>query len=187
MTIAVPTTPANYFHLLRHHVLDDEHRPLIVFTPKSMLRLRAATSRLAEFTSGGWQPVLADPDGPDAAAVRRVLLCGGKVYYDLHAARAKNDVQDTAIVRVDQLYPLPATEIVAALDTYRGAQDVVWVQEEPANQGAWPFMALNLPEHLDGRQLRRVSRPPSAAPAAGSSAIHEAEQSALVKQALNLS
>jgi 2-oxoglutarate dehydrogenase complex dehydrogenase (E1) component-like enzyme len=193
MTIAVPTTPGNYFHLLRHHVLDDEHRPLVVFTPKSMLRLKAATSRLSDFTDVGWQPVLADPDGPDAGNVRRVVLCSGKVYYDLHAARAKNDVGDVgdvgdvAIVRVEQLYPLAATEILEALSRYPNADEVVWVQEEPANQGGWPFMALHLPEHLGERHLRRVSRPSSAAPAGGSSAKHDAEQAALVHEALGLS
>src|SRR4051794_21152705 len=187
MTIAVPTTPANYFHLLRHHVLDHEHRPLVVFTPKSMLRMRAATSRLSDFTDVGWQPVLADPDEPDAGNVRRMVLCSGKVYYDLHAARAKNDVGDVAIVRVEQLYPLAATEILAALSRYPNADEVVWVQEEPANQGGWPFMALHLPEHLGDRHLRRASRPSSAAPAAGSSAIHDAEQAALVSEALGLS
>jgi 2-oxoglutarate dehydrogenase E1 component len=187
MTIAVPTTPANYFHLLRHHVLDDEHRPLVVFTPKSMLRLKAATSRLTDFTDAGWQTVLADPDGPDPSDVRRVLLCAGKVYYDLHAARAKNGVGDTAIVRVEQLYPLPASEILRALESYRDAQDIVWVQEEPANQGSWPFMALHLPEHLGERVLRRISRSSRAAPAAGSSAMHDSEQAALVREALHLS
>jgi 2-oxoglutarate dehydrogenase E1 component len=186
MTIAVPTTPANYFHLLRHHVLDDEHRPLVVFTPKSMLRLKAATSRLTDFTDAGWQPVLADPDGPDPSDVRRVLLCTGKIYYDLRTARAKNDVGDTAILRVEQPYPLPASEILHALEQYRGAQDIVWVQEEPANQGIWPFMALHLPEHLGERLLRRISRPSRAAPAAGSSATHDSEQAALVREALSL-
>jgi 2-oxoglutarate dehydrogenase E1 component len=187
MTIAVPSTPANYFHLLRHHVLDDVHRPLVVFTPKSMLRLRATTSRLSDFTDVGWQPVLADPDGPDASAVRRVVLCSGKVYYDLHAARAKNDVTDVALLRVEQLYPLPVAELLRAIEPYTSAQEMVWVQEEPANQGAWPFIALHLPEHLGARQLRRVGRPSSAAPAAGSSATHDAEQAALVREALGLS
>jgi 2-oxoglutarate decarboxylase len=186
MTIAVPSTPANYFHLLRHHVLDDEHRPLIVFTPKSMLRLRAATSRLDDFTSGTWQEVVPDPDEPEASAVRRVVLCSGKVFYDLRAARTKNNVNDVAILRVEQLHPLPGRQIVAALESYANLEDVVWVQEEPANQGAWPFIALHLPEHLGERRLTRVSRPSSAAPAAGSSAMHEAEQSTLVREALKL-
>ncbi len=186
MTIAVPTSPANYFHLLRHHVLDDEHRPLVVFTPKSMLRLRAATSRLDEFTSGAWQPVLPDPDGPASNDVRRVLFCSGKIYYDLHGARAKNNVTDTAILRMEQLYPLPNGEVSRALEQYPNADEVVWVQEEPANQGAWPFVALHLPPYVGGRQLQRVSRTSSAAPAAGSSSTHEAEQAALVREALRL-
>jgi 2-oxoglutarate dehydrogenase E1 component len=117
--------------------------------------------------------------------VRRVVLCTGKVYYDLLAARRKREEPEaTALVRVEQLYPLPATEINAALAAYPHLQDVVWVQEEPANMGAWPFIAINLPEHLGGRALRRVSRPASASPSAGSSTVHEAEQAALVDAAL---
>src|SRR4029077_20735717 len=99
-----------------------------------------------------------DPDDLDAADVRRVVLCSGKVYYDLHTARMKNNVDNVAVLRVEQLYPLPAAELVHALERYPNAKDIVWVQEEPANQGAWPFMALHLPEHLGDRQLRRVSR-----------------------------
>jgi 2-oxoglutarate dehydrogenase E1 component len=184
MTITVPTTPANYFHLLRRHVLDDEHKPLVVFTPKSMLRLRAATSSLAEFTSGAWQPVIPDVEAPPGDTVHTVLLCSGKVYYDLRAARAKTDGGDGfAIVRVEQPYPLPLGEILGVLSTYPAATDVVWIQEEPANQGAWPFMAVNLPGHLGDRRLRSVSRRAMAAPAGGSGNAHEAEQRDVVSRA----
>jgi 2-oxoglutarate decarboxylase len=182
-TIAIPSTPANYFHLLRRQTMSGRRKPLIVFTPKSMLRLRAAASSPEEFTSGRWQPLIADPAGPDPSDVTKVLLCSGKVYYDLAKAREQRTITDTAILRVEQLYPLPAAEITAALSTYPSVEDVVWVQEEPANQGAWPFIALNLPEHVSGIRLRRASRPASASPAAGSHNSHEVEQAALVDDA----
>jgi 2-oxoglutarate dehydrogenase complex dehydrogenase (E1) component-like enzyme len=156
-------------------------RPLIAFTPKSLLRLKAAVSGLDEFTNGTFQTVIGDT-AADPATVRRVLLCSGKVYYDLAAARAEQNRTDVAIVRVEQLYPLPADEIRAELDRFPGA-DLVWVQEEPANQGAWPFMALNLPEHLGGRALSRASRRASASPAVGSHAVHEAQQREVVAAA----
>jgi 2-oxoglutarate dehydrogenase E1 component len=167
--------------------LSSYRRPLVVFTPKSMLRLRAAASRTEEFTSGTWQPVISDAQISDPSTVRKVLLCAGKVYYDLLAARKKHSEQENAeiaIVRIEQLYPTPVDEMSEALATYPNAVDVVWVQEEPANQGAWPHLALSLPEGLpQGLRLRRVSRRASASPAAGSAAVHEAEQAALVEAA----
>ncbi|MGI8681313.1 MAG: multifunctional oxoglutarate decarboxylase/oxoglutarate dehydrogenase thiamine pyrophosphate-binding subunit/dihydrolipoyllysine-residue succinyltransferase subunit, partial [Mycobacteriales bacterium] len=185
MVVSVPTTPANYFHLLRRQALAPVHKPLVVFTPKSMLRLKAAISPTEAFTAGGFAPVLPDPEPPAAESVHRLVLCTGKVYYDLAIGRRKRAGNDTAIVRVEQLYPLPVDELVEALADYPNATDLVWVQEEPANMGAWPYMALNLPEHLDGRfQLRRISRKASASPAVGSSIAHEAEQVALIETAL---
>jgi 2-oxoglutarate decarboxylase len=177
MTVAMCSSPANYFHLLRRQGLSPVRRPLIAFTPKSLLRLKAAVSQLDEFTDAGFQPVI--PDRGAGSDVTRVLLSTGKVYYDLAAHRSENNRSDVAIVRVEQLYPLPAEEIRAQLDRYPNAE-IVWVQEEPANQGAWPFMALNLPEHLGGRGLRRVSRRSAASPAVGSLAVHEAQQRELV-------
>jgi 2-oxoglutarate decarboxylase len=180
-TVAVPSTPASYFHLLRQQALSSRRKPLIVFTPKSMLRLRAATSDPAEFTSGTFQPVRTDPRQPDPAAVRRVLLCAGKVYYELDKKREAVGAADTAILRLEQIYPLPAAEVTAALSPYESLEDVVWVQEEPANQGAWPFVALNLPEHLpSGVALRHATRPASASPAAGSQTAHDAEHTTLL-------
>ena len=182
MTVAAPTTPANYFHLLRRQALNSHKRPLIVMSPKSMLRLRAAASSIEDFTSGSFQPVLADPEPP--ANATRVVLTAGKVYYDLLAARRKAGDTATALLRIEQLYPLPGEQISDALAGFPQARDVVWVQEEPANQGAWAHMALNLPDHLpEGTTLRRVSRKAAASPAAGSSKVHEAEQAALVTSA----
>ncbi|HEY1915005.1 MAG TPA: multifunctional oxoglutarate decarboxylase/oxoglutarate dehydrogenase thiamine pyrophosphate-binding subunit/dihydrolipoyllysine-residue succinyltransferase subunit [Streptosporangiaceae bacterium] len=187
MTVAVPTTPANYFHLLRWQALSGRRKPLIVFTPKSMLRLKLATSAVADFTSGSFQPVIGDhglADDTARANVRRVLLCTGKVYYDLAERRREIEASTgTALVRVERLYPLPIAELRAEISRYPGVQEVVWVQEEPANMGAWPRMALKLPEHL-GLPVRRVSLPPSSAPAAGSATKHKAEHQALINEAL---
>ncbi|HEX8631866.1 MAG TPA: multifunctional oxoglutarate decarboxylase/oxoglutarate dehydrogenase thiamine pyrophosphate-binding subunit/dihydrolipoyllysine-residue succinyltransferase subunit [Catenuloplanes sp.] len=188
MRVANPTTPASYFHLLRRQALSSKRKPLVVFTPKSLLRHRQAVSPVEAFTSGTFQPVLHDDGLAGKAlrpeAVKRVLLCSGKVYYDLLAARADRGIDDTAILRMEQLYPLPVEELRAALATYPNAEDFAWVQEEPANQGAWSFVALNLLEHLDGVRLRRISRPAAAAPAGGSAKLHDAEQAALVEAAL---
>jgi 2-oxoglutarate decarboxylase len=185
MTVAMCSSPANYFHLLRRQGLSPVRRPLIAFTPKSLLRLKAATSELADFTGGTFQPVLPDTVA-DASSVRRVLLCSGKVYYDLAAERQsrieRDGSSDIAIVRVEQLYPLPVDEIRAELSRFPNAE-LVWVQEEPANQGAWPFIALNLPEHLEGRALLRASRKASASPAVGSLSVHEAQQREVVATA----
>jgi 2-oxoglutarate dehydrogenase E1 component len=119
-----------------------------------------------------------------AESVKRVLLCSGKVYYDLFSARAERGITDTAIIRMEQIYPLPVAELKAVLAQYPNAEDFAWVQEEPANQGAWSFVALNLLEHLDGVRLRRISRPAAAAPAVGSAKMHDAEQAALVEASL---
>jgi 2-oxoglutarate dehydrogenase E1 component len=183
MTVAYPSSPANYFHLLRRQAYSRPRRPLIVFTPKSMLRLKSATSEVADFTSQGYRPVLPDPAALDPGQVTRVLLASGKVVYDLEGQRQKAKDSQTAILRVEQLAPLPAREIAAELAKYPNA-DVVWVQEEPRNQGAWPFMALNLPAGLaangQSRTLRVAARPASASPASGSTKKHAAEQAGLI-------
>jgi 2-oxoglutarate dehydrogenase E1 component len=188
MTVAMPTTSASYFHLLRWQALSGRVKPLIVFTPKSMLRLKAASSARAEFTTGSFRPVLPDSGGadagpPEAAAVRRVLLCSGKIYHDLANQRGLDEVTDVAIIRAERLYPLPADEIAAQVAGYPDAETVAWVQEEPANMGAWPYMALRLPGLL-GREIEVVSLPASSAPAAGSAKAHVAEHAALIRAAL---
>jgi len=183
MRVAIPTTPANYFHLLRRQALSPKRKPLVVFTPKSLLRHKLCVSAVTDFTGGTFQPVIPDP-GVDRNAVRRVLLCTGKIYYDLLQARPEGSAHDTAIVRMEQLYPLPVEEIRQALASYPNASDFAWIQEEPANQGAWSFIALNLLEHLEGVGLRRISRPAAAAPATGSTKVHDVEQAALIEAAL---
>ncbi|MEV5541430.1 multifunctional oxoglutarate decarboxylase/oxoglutarate dehydrogenase thiamine pyrophosphate-binding subunit/dihydrolipoyllysine-residue succinyltransferase subunit [Saccharopolyspora shandongensis] len=186
MTVAMPSTPANYFHLLRRHALDNIHRPLVVFTPKSMLRLKAASSPVEDFTDGSkFTSVIDDPAQPDPANVRNVVLCTGKLYYELAAHRDKESITDTAIVRLEQLYPLPHRKLGALFERYPNATSIRWTQEEPANQGAWPFLGLALPElfpQLVGK-LQRVSRRPMAAPATGMAKVHEVEQAEVVRNA----
>ncbi|MFJ6660948.1 multifunctional oxoglutarate decarboxylase/oxoglutarate dehydrogenase thiamine pyrophosphate-binding subunit/dihydrolipoyllysine-residue succinyltransferase subunit [Streptomyces sp. NPDC091377] len=190
MTVAMPTLPSNYFHLLRWQVHNPHHKPLVVFTPKSMLRLKAAASKAEEFTTGHFRPVIGD-DSVDAAAVKKVVFCAGKVFYDLEAERRKRGVTDTAIIRIERLYPLPGAELQAEIKKYANAEKYLWVQEEPANQGFWPFIALNLIDHLDlavgadvphGERLRRISRPHGSSPAVGSAKRHQAEQEQLVRE-----
>ncbi|MBV9592747.1 MAG: multifunctional oxoglutarate decarboxylase/oxoglutarate dehydrogenase thiamine pyrophosphate-binding subunit/dihydrolipoyllysine-residue succinyltransferase subunit [Actinobacteria bacterium] len=181
MTVAMCSSPANHFHLLRRQGLSPVRRPLVAFTPKSLLRLKAAVSQLDEFTGGAFQPIIGDAAAENA---RRVILCSGKIYYDLAAEREARGITDVALVRVEQLYPLPAEAIRTAIDRFPNAE-LVWVQEEPANQGPWPFIALNLPEHLAGRPLLRVSRRASASPAVGSARVHEAQQREIVATALH--
>jgi 2-oxoglutarate dehydrogenase E1 component len=184
MRVAVPTTPANHFHLLRRQALSPKKKPLVVFTPKSLLRHRLCVSSVEEFTTGTFQPVIPDAGITDNGGVKRVLFCSGKIFYDLVQARGDRGITDTAIVRIEQLYPLPVDEVRAATASYPNADDFAWIQEEPANQGAWTFIALNLLEHLEGVRLRRISRPSAAAPAVGSTKMHDAEQAALIEAAL---
>ncbi|KAF3467453.1 multifunctional oxoglutarate decarboxylase/oxoglutarate dehydrogenase thiamine pyrophosphate-binding subunit/dihydrolipoyllysine-residue succinyltransferase subunit [Streptomyces sp. Tu 3180] len=190
MTVAMPTSPSNYFHLLRWQVHNPHHKPLVVFTPKSMLRLKAAASKAEEFTTGQFRPVIGDAS-VDPAAVKKVVFCAGKVYYDLEAERQKRGATDTAIIRIERLYPLPGAELQAEIKKYPNAEKYLWAQEEPANQGAWPFIALNLIDHLDlavgadlphDERLRRISRPHSSSPAVGSAKRHQAEQEQLVRE-----
>ncbi|GAB3564779.1 multifunctional oxoglutarate decarboxylase/oxoglutarate dehydrogenase thiamine pyrophosphate-binding subunit/dihydrolipoyllysine-residue succinyltransferase subunit [Spelaeicoccus albus] len=183
MTVALPSTPASHFHLLRRQAHARPRRPLIVFTPKSMLRLKAAASDVEDFTEGHFQTVIEETSEQiDPKNVDRVLLVSGKLYWELVAAREKAGDTKTAIIRFEQLYPLVPADIAAALDGY-GDAELVWVQEEPANQGPWPFIALNLPEHLGGKTLRVVARRASAATATGLGRVHAAEQKALVNKA----
>ena len=181
MIVANPTTPASHFHLLRRQAYSRPRKPLIIFTPKQLLRLKAAASSVEDFTSGAFRPVIPEHEQLQADAVERVLLVSGRLYYDLLSTRQKTGDTTTAIVRVEQLYPLPAEEIAAELAKYPNAE-VVWAQDEPANQGPWPFIGLNLPDALD-RRVRLVSRPASASTAAGSMKRHAAEQDTLLKQA----
>ena len=185
MTVARPSTPASYFHLLRRQAYARPRRPLIVFTPKAMLRLRGATSDVADFTSGKFEPIIDDARDLDKAAVRRVVLHAGKIHYDIIAEVTKREMTDVALVRMEQYYPLPLKRLHAVLEQYPNA-DLVWAQEEPENQGAWPFVCLELARHLRGRTISVASRPASAAPANGSTKRSAQEQIDLIDHALSL-
>jgi 2-oxoglutarate dehydrogenase E1 component len=189
MTVARPSTPASYFHLLRRQAYARPRRPLIVFTPKAMLRLRGASSEISAFTSGKFEPVIDDARIEDRSAVRRVILTAGKTYYDIlgeveKRTEASGGVKDIAIVRLEQFYPLPAAELNAALASYPNA-DLVWTQDEPENQGAWPFLSHEFARA--GKPIAVSSRPASASPATGSSKRSAREQEELIAHALDLS
>lgn len=189
MTIAMPSTPANYFHLLRRHGLDGIHRPLIVFTPKSMLRNKAAVSDLREFTEMKFRSVIEEPtytEGTgDRDKVKRILLTSGKIYYELVARKNKEERDDVAIVRIEQLAPLPKRRLSETLDLYPNTEEYFWVQEEPANQGAWPTFGLTLPEVCADRLtgITRISRRAMSAPSSGSSKVHAVEQQEILDEA----
>jgi 2-oxoglutarate dehydrogenase E1 component len=180
MTVAQPSTPASHFHLLRRQAYTKPKRPLIVFTPKSMLRLKAASSSVEDFTSGSFLPLINDQQGLEPQNVKRILFCSGKVYWDLLAESQKRGTGDTAIVRLEQLYPTPVEEMKKAIEQFPGAQ-LRWVQDEPANQGPWSYMGLFMPRY--GINFQVISRPASASPATGSAKRHAAEQADLIARA----
>ncbi len=185
MQVCYPTTPAQYFHLLRRQVKQETLRPLIVMTPKSLLRLPQAVSSLDQFTTGGFLPVIGDTVEP--AAVERVLICSGKVYYDLHAEREKRGDQRTAILRLEQFYPFPQTLLQRWLAHYGQARQLFWVQEEPRNMGGWWFMRSRLEALTQaGQELRYVGRTASASPATGSYTLHGLEQQQFIQEALGM-
>ncbi|PKY71206.1 multifunctional oxoglutarate decarboxylase/oxoglutarate dehydrogenase thiamine pyrophosphate-binding subunit/dihydrolipoyllysine-residue succinyltransferase subunit [Brevibacterium ravenspurgense] len=181
MTVAYPSNGASHFHLLRRHAHTENKRPLVVFTPKSMLRLKAAATDVEQFTSGRFEPIIPDTT-VDASKVNRVVLVAGKFYWDLVAERSKRNDETTAIVRMEQLYPLDTDAVKDVLSAYPADAEIVWAQEEPENQGAYPFMALHLDPVLDGRTLRPVSRASSAAPATGLKKVHDYEQAEVIKR-----
>ncbi len=184
MQVCVPTTPAQIFHLLRRQMLRMFRTPLIVMSPKSLLRHKEAVSSLGDLASGGWQNVIDEIDPIDAAKVRRVLLCSGKVYYDLLAWRREQKIADIAIVRLEQEYPFPHDDYKRAVNRYVNATEVVWVQEEPQNQGAWYRLRAYLRADLDASKvLAYAGRPISASPAVGYAAKHAAEQKQVVADA----
>jgi 2-oxoglutarate dehydrogenase E1 component len=185
MQVCYPTSPAQYFHLLRRQVKQETARPLVVMTPKSLLRLPAATSSVAELTTGGFQPAIDDHEIESRDAVRRIVLCAGKVYYDLNAARLKTDDRRVAIIRLEQLYPFPEKLLRETFARYPNAEQLVWAQEEPKNMGGWTFVEPRLMNLLPRCERPvYVGRAASASPATGSYKVHEMEQRQLVNQAL---
>jgi 2-oxoglutarate dehydrogenase E1 component len=180
--VAQPSTPASYFHLLRRHSLGEEHKPLIVFTPKSMLKRKDAASQPADFTEGSFRPFVSDDDA-DPDAVETLLMCSGRITWDVMAERAKQEHPEKwAVARVEQLYPTPSREIAAEIARFPNLKAVRWVQDEPANMGPWPHYQLNVWPHVE-REVQRVSRPASASPSVGTLKRHSEEQAALLGEA----
>jgi 2-oxoglutarate dehydrogenase E1 component len=187
MEVCQPTTPSQIFHLLRRQGVRNQRKPLIVFSPKSLLRHKDATSSLDELTKGEFRRVIGEVDELDAKKVTRVVLCSGKIYYELVAARRDRKIGNIAIVRLEQLYPFPEESFKAELAKYPKATEIVWCQDEPRNQGAWYWIASrqHLARSLTAKQhLLLVSRPASASPAVGYLAKHNAQQKALIESAL---
>lgn len=184
--VCTPTTPAQHFHMLRRQMLRTFRKPLIVMTPKSLLRHKLAVSSLDDLTKGKFHPIIPEIDDIDPKNVRRVVLCGGKVYYDLLQRRREKEQTDVAIIRIEQLYPFPKKELKKELEKYKHVRDIVWCQEEPKNQGAWFSSRHNIEATLNPKQiLNYVGRAFFAAPAVGHMALHVEQQHALVNEALN--
>jgi 2-oxoglutarate dehydrogenase E1 component len=184
MQVCVPSTPAQMFHMLRRQMRRTFRKPLIVMTPKSLLRHELSVSALSELTQGGFAPVLGEQDTLAAKTVKRLVFCSGKVYFDLLKARRQDKITDVALVRIEQLYPFPAEEYAAAVRQYPRAEELIWCQEEPQNQGAWYQIKHRLQEAAGAREVFYAGRAHAAAPATGVSKLHEAEQHALVQAAL---
>nr|VFK18613.1 MAG: 2-oxoglutarate dehydrogenase E1 component [Candidatus Kentron sp. LFY] len=187
--ICVPSTPAQMFHMLRRQMLRPYRKPLIVMSPKSLLRHRLSTATREDLAQGGFQTIIDDVDNPSKKSVLRVVLCAGKVYYDLIEQRRKNNAKHIALLRLEQLYPFPRDEVAAILAQYPSAVEIMWVQEEPRNQGAWDF--INSRHHLagllnPGQTLSYAGRPFAAAPATGRLGLHVKEQQALANRAMTL-
>ncbi|MFO7276647.1 MAG: 2-oxoglutarate dehydrogenase E1 component [Pseudomonadota bacterium] len=185
MQVCVPSTPAQMFHMLRRQMLRSFRKPLIVMTPKSLLRHELSVSRLEDLVDGGFQLVIDEIDDLPPQQVRRVVFCSGKVYFDLLKARRKDGLRDVALVRIEQLYPFPTEEYEAIVRKYSNAREFVWCQEEPQNQGAWYQIRHRLQGPLGRRELLYAGRAPAAAPATGLPKIHEVEQQSLIEAALH--
>lgn len=187
MQIVQPTTASQIFHVLRRQMVRGLRKPLVIMTPKSLLRNKDATSPLSEFTSGGFQTVIPEQDETivkNAAKVKRIIACSGKVYYDLVKKRAEKESKDVAIIRVEQLYPFPHKAFAAEVKKYANATDIVWCQDEPQNQGAWFFIQHNIHENMrEGQKLGYSGRAASASPAVGYAHLHQEQQKALVEGA----
>jgi 2-oxoglutarate dehydrogenase complex dehydrogenase (E1) component-like enzyme len=187
LQVCYPTTPAQYFHLLRRQVRPGMERPLVVITPKSLLRLPAASSAIDDFTQGGFQPMITD-SGVTPETVDRIVICSGKVYYDLLEARKKAGLENVAVVRLEQFYPFPEKRLREVIALYPKAQQFIWAQEEPKNMGGWTFVRERIENTLpQSRQLTYIGRVASASPATGSYAIHQIEQEKLLAEALGVS
>ena len=187
MQVCVPSTPAQMFHLLRRQMVRNCRKPLIIMTPKSLLRHKLCVSSIEDLTHGGFKRVLPEIDDVDASIVERVIICSGKIFYELLEARRLNRTHNIAILCIEQLYPFPGEQLDELLSQYKNTNELIWCQEEPKNQGGWDFCKLRLPAMLNSRwQLDYIGREPSSAPAVGSAKLHANEQQAIINQALTL-
>jgi 2-oxoglutarate dehydrogenase E1 component len=185
MQVVVPSTPAQMFHLLRRQMIRPVRKPLIVMTPKSLLRHPLSTSAIADLSEGRFRPLIDSSAQAEVNAVRRIVFCSGKVYFDLAEARRQKSIDNVAIVRIEELYPFPTEEYANTIYRYSKANEIVWCQEEPQNQGAWYQIRHRLQEPLSERhELYYAGRPGAAAPASGIYALHTRQQEAFVAAAL---
>jgi len=187
MQVCVPTTPAQMYHLLRRQMVRNCRKPLIVMTPKSLLRHKLCVSSLEDLTQGQFKWVMPEVDELSADEIKRVVICSGKIYYELLEARRLNRISDIAILRIEQIYPFPGDKLDALLSQYRNTNELIWCQEEPKNQGGWDFSKLRIPALINQRwQLGYAGREPSSAPAVGSAKLHAIEQKNVINTALNI-
>lgn len=185
MQVANFTTPTQYYHALRKQVLQDKRKPLIIMSPKSLLRHPMAVCNVQELAEGKFQPFIADPSVEDKSSIKRLVICSGKVYYELLKAREESKKEGIAIARLEQFYPFPNKDITSALNGYDKLETVVWCQEEPKNMGAWTFAQPRIQKLLgNGTEVEYAGRQASASPAAGQKKIHDAEQEKLIKEAI---
>jgi 2-oxoglutarate dehydrogenase E1 component len=188
MQVCVPSTPAQMFHMLRRQQVRKFRKPLVVMTPKSLLRHKSSVSAVGELSTGSFEPIIPEVESVDRNKTRRVVFCSGKVYFDLIEAREVNGIKDIAIVRIEQLYPFPISRYADIIEEYRHVEEIVWCQEEPQNQGAWYQVKHRLQEPLaDHQQLYYAGRASAAAPASGIFKVHLQQQQALVEAALDIS
>ena len=184
--VCVPSTPAQFFHLLRRQMVRPMRKPFIVITPKSLLRRKESTSDLNDLATGGFQPVIGEIDALDVKKVKRIVACSGKIYFDLLAERRARNIDDIAIIRLEQLYPFPHEEFAAEMQRYPNAKSVIWAQEEPGNQGAWHrIQHYILRDMREDQELTYALRPSSASPAVGYLAKHNEQQKAVLEAALS--
>ena len=187
LQICIPSTPSQMFHMIRRQMLRAYRKPLIVMTPKSLLRHKFSVSPLTDLSNGRFELILEDNEKLDRSKVSRIVFCSGKVYYDLAEARQVHSVSNTALVRIEQLYPFPIEKYADVIGSYPQAADIIWCQEEPQNQGAWYQVRHRLQEPLgNDQQLYYAGRPGAAAPASGVFKLHLQQQQALVEAALDL-
>jgi 2-oxoglutarate dehydrogenase E1 component len=187
LQVCVPTLPAQMFHVLRRQLLRPYRKPLVILSPKSLLRHKESVSPLGDITGGAFRPVLGEVEALDPAAVKRVVACSGKLYFDLVRARRERNISEIALVRIEQLYPFPHDDFAHELKRYPNARELLWAQEEPKNQGAWYWIQHYLTDAMSpGQRLIFASRPSSAAPAGGYADVHAAQQQTVIEDALRL-